>query len=144
MALHERVQTMALGEADLFADLGMDPSLDGSARIGVRTPLVLVCAAARIAGPTGPVSTNFRDLDAFRSSCLELKRLGYRARSAIHPSQVDVINEVFAPSAEELDAARRLVETFDAAVAAGSGVILDEHGHMVDEAVVRSARRLLE
>jgi citrate lyase subunit beta / citryl-CoA lyase len=144
MARHDRVQTMALGEADLFADLGMNPNLADSARIGVRTPLVLACAAAGIVGPTAPVSTNFRDIDALRASCVELKQLGYRARSAIHPAQVAVINELFAPTAEELEAARKLVETFDAAVAAGLGVMLDDDGRMVDEAVVRSARRLLD
>jgi citrate lyase subunit beta/citryl-CoA lyase len=61
---------------------------------------------------------------------------------AIHPGQVGVINEVFSPSASEIERARRVVDAYDAAAAAGEGVIrLDDR--MVDAPVVMRARRLL-
>jgi citrate lyase subunit beta/citryl-CoA lyase len=143
IAAHDRVVGLALGEADLFAALGVDPALPEEQRHSLRLPVVVASAAAGLRGPTAPVSTDFRDLDAFRASCQGLRSLGFAARSAIHPAQVPVINEVFAPSPEELAEARRMVAAFDAAVAEGRGVIVDERGRMVDEAVVRSARRLL-
>ena len=103
----------------------------------------MASAAAGIGAPGGPVSTNFTDLEAFRAGTERLKRLGFGGRAVIHPAQVPVVHAVFTPSAEEVRRARDLVERFDAAVAAGSGVIVDDQGRMVDEAVVRVARNLL-
>ncbi len=134
---------LALGEADLFAELGMDPDLPESERQSIRLRLVVASAAAGRRGPTAPASTDFTDLDSFRASCVALRRRGFVARSAVHPAQVPIINEVFAPSEDELDRARQLVADFDAAVAQGRAVTLGADGRMIDEAVVRSARRLL-
>jgi citrate lyase subunit beta/citryl-CoA lyase len=69
--------------------------------------------------------------------------MGYLGRACIHPAQAAVVNEVFTPSQDELDDARDLIARFDAAMAAGDGVCLDARGRMVDEAVVKQARRVL-
>ena len=69
--------------------------------------------------------------------------LGLRGRTAIHPAQVAVINEVFTPSSSEIARARQVVQAFEDAERSGSGVTLDEDGRMVDVAVVRSAREIL-
>ena len=142
-AMH-RVVALALGEADLFAELGLDPGLTDGDRAAIRLQLVIASAAAGLRGPTAPASTDFRDLDRFRQSCTTLRRTGFVARSAVHPAQVPIINEVFAPSNDELDQARRIVADFDAALADGRGITVGEDGTMLDEAVVRSARRLLD
>jgi citrate lyase subunit beta/citryl-CoA lyase len=104
---------------------------------------VLVSAAAGIEPPVGPVDTNFRDVDALRDSTRAVKRLGYVGRACIHPAQAAVVNEVFTPTADEVAAARDVIARFEAAMAAGDGVCLDAQGRMVDEAVVRQARRVL-
>ena len=143
IARHPAVVRLAIGEADLTADLGMTPSTDHRELMPLRVQLVVASAAAAIDPPTGPVSTEFRDLDALRGSTASLKAMGFGSRSAIHPAQVPVINEVFTPTVDELARARELVELFDRAVAAGDGAIVGPDGKMVDEAVVRSARRLL-
>jgi citrate lyase subunit beta / citryl-CoA lyase len=70
--------------------------------------------------------------------------LGFRARTAIHPAQLATINQVFTPSAEQTERAQRVVEAYEAALRQGTGVVTDEHGHMVDVAVVRSSREVLE
>lgn len=139
----EGVHTLALGEADLFSELGMDPHLEDAAKAPIRTQVVVATAAGGLVAPTAPVSVNFKDLQAFEASCRYLHRLGFGARSAIHPDQVPIINEVFSPSEEEVHAAKQLVADFDQAVSEGIGVIVDADGNMVDEAVVRAARRLL-
>ncbi|MDI1463083.1 CoA ester lyase [Catellatospora sp. KI3] len=139
-----RVARLQLGEADLAADLGVTPGPDGRELLWVRSHAVLACAAAGIAPPVAPVSTDFRDLDALRESTLALKRLGFRGRACIHPAQLPVVHEVFTPTEAELDAARDLVSRHDQALREGSGVCLDARGRLVDEAVVRSARRLLD
>jgi citrate lyase subunit beta/citryl-CoA lyase len=144
LAAAPRVAHLQAGEADLCAELGMEPrSEDRRELLVVRTTLVLACAAAGIAPPVGPVSTVFRDPVALRSSTRALRRLGYRSRACIHPDQLAVIHEVFTPSAEEVAGARALVDRFEEAVREGRGVVTGPDGRMVDEAVVRIARRVL-
>ncbi len=138
-----RVARLQLGEADLAADLGVTLGPDERELLWARSQVVLAGAAAGIAPPVAPVSVNFRDPDALRASTLALKRLGFRGRACIHPAQLPVVHEVFTPAESELAAARDLLRRHEQAVRDGSGVCLDERGRLVDEAVVRSARRLL-
>jgi citrate lyase subunit beta/citryl-CoA lyase len=138
-----RVRRLQVGEADLKADTGIEPGDDERELLWVRSQVVLASAAAGIDPPVGPVSTNFRDLDALRASTEAVRRLGYRGRACIHPAQIAVVHDVFTPSSEQVDAARALIAAYDAAVAGGSGVLIGPDGRMVDEAVVRQARRLL-
>ena len=137
-----RVQQLMIGELDLGADIGVDPA-NIEAFIPLRMALVVASAAAGIDPPLGPVSPDFRDLDAFAADTRRLARQGFGSRPAIHPAQVPVINAAFTPDPDSVERARRLVELYEAAVAAGEGAVTDEDGHMVDEAVVRVARRLL-
>ena len=74
---------------------------------------------------------------------MALGRLGFVGRACIHPAQVAVVNEVFTPAEAELAVARDLVERFDAALATVPAVCLDADGRLVDEAIVRAARRTL-
>ncbi|MFD6159851.1 HpcH/HpaI aldolase/citrate lyase family protein [Nocardia sp. NPDC060256] len=140
IAAAPRVARLQLGETDLCADIGVDPSPDDRELWAARAQVVLASAAARIAPPLGPVRTDFNDLDALRISTISLARMGFRGRACIHPAQVAIVNEVFTPNVAELEKARDLVARFDAA----GGEVLDEAGRMVDLAVVRRARRLLE
>jgi citrate lyase subunit beta/citryl-CoA lyase len=143
IAQERRVWQLGLGELDLCAEVGIEPSVDERELLPVRIQVVLASAAAGLASPIGPVSTDFRDLTALRRSTDALRRVGFGSRWAIHPAQVPVINQMFTPSPEEVEAARRLVERYDDALDHGVGVCVDEDGHMVDEAVVRAARRTL-
>ena len=145
MAAHPRVVRLLAGEADLGADLGMSVPTDDPAWLPSRAMLVWASAAAGLEGPIGPVYTNLdlRDLEELRRTTKSLADMGFAGRSAIHPAHIRVINDVFTPSSEELDSARRLVETYDEALAAGRGIIVDGHGGMIDEAVVRRSRQLV-
>lgn len=135
-----RVQRLQIGEADLRADIGVTPGDDERELLHVRSHVVLASAAAGIAPPIAPVSTNFRDLDAFRASTEALARLGFVGRACIHPAQVAIANEVFTPSAEQVAGARALVEKWERD---GAGVAVDDRGQFVDEAVIRQARLVL-
>lgn len=104
----------------------------------------MASAAAALDGPIGPVSTDFRDLEGLRRSTRTLKEWGFSARSVIHPSQVAPVNEVFSPDPEEMEEAHRMVAQADIAAAAGHGAFIGEDGTMIDEAMVRRARGLLE
>ena len=141
MARHPRVRNLAIGEIDLCAELGI--IADPATLVPLRLQLVVASAAAGIAAPTGPVAIDFRNLNALADSTAGLRAIGFGARSAIHPDQVGVINAEFTPTDDELAAARELVDRYDAALAAGIGVVVDDSGRMVDEAVVRRARSML-
>jgi len=138
IAAHPQVARTAIGEADLGAELGM--AADAGTWSAVRALVVLASAAAGIESPVGPVSTDFRDLDGLRASTEGLERAGFGGRAAIHPAQVPVINAIFTPTDAAIAAARDLLARFEAA---GGGVCVDDRGRMVDEAVVRAARRTL-
>lgn len=140
IAAAPRVQRLQVGEADLRADLGVTLGPDESELLHVRSQVVLASAAAGIAPPIAPVSTNFRDLDAYRASTEALGRLGFVGRACIHPAQVPVANHVFTPSDDEVARAEDLLRRF---AEAGSGIALDAEGRMVDEAVARQARLVL-
>lgn len=144
IAAAPRVVRLQVGEADLASDLGLDVAGGGIEVLRtVRSTVVLAGAAAGLEPPVAPVSVNFTDLDALRRSTRELAAMGYLGRACIHPAQIAVVNDVFTPDPSSVGKARALVQRFDAALAAGRGVILGEDGRMVDEAVVRQARRLL-
>lgn len=140
VAAGPRVHRVGIGEADLIGELGLRPGTERAELAPIRLQTVVASAAAGIRAPVAPTSTDFRDLATFRTTSHALLALGFRGRTAVHPAQVPVINEVFTPTVEEVGAARALVELFEAA---GSGVVVDERGRMVDEAVARSAREVL-
>ncbi|GGM08333.1 HpcH/HpaI aldolase/citrate lyase family protein [Micromonospora yangpuensis] len=141
IAAAPRMLLLGLGEADLVADLGLRPGPDGLELLPARFEVVAASAAAGLAAPVGPASVNYRDLDRLRAETTALRHLGFGGRTAIHPAQLPVINEVFTPSADEVAAAERVL----AAYAAGDGgaVAVAGTGTMVDEAVARSARAVL-
>lgn len=135
---------LGVGEADLRAELRLDPSEDEAELRPLRFAVVAASAAAGLRPPVGPASTDFDDLDRLRRSTDGLRRLGFVGRTAIHPRQVPVINDVFTPTNEQVDAARRVVEGLEAAVASDRGVMTGADGRMVDEAVARRARQTLD
>lgn len=140
IAAEPGVVRLALGEADLCAELAIEPSADARELLAIRTQIVLASVAAGIERPVAPVSTDFRDLDALRTTTQGLRRMGFGSRAAIHPAQLDVINDVFTPSDEEVARAERIVAR---AAQAGGAATTDDDGRMIDEAVVRGARDVL-
>jgi citrate lyase subunit beta/citryl-CoA lyase len=103
-------------------------------------------SASRAAGLPGPVQsvyTNVRDLDGLRRTTEEGKNMGFVGRSAIHPDQIPIINEVFTPTEEEVAEAQELLDRLDSEAESGAGAFVLADGRFVDRAVVESARRTL-
>ncbi len=140
IAAAPRVQRLQVGEADLRADIGVTLGPDERELLYVRSAIVLAATAAGIAPPIAPVSTNFRDLDAYRESTEAMARMGFVGRACIHPAQVAIANEVFTPTQDEIASALDILDRLEAA---GSGIALDAQGRMLDEAIARQARRVL-
>ena len=137
---HEKVVGISLGEADLAADLGVrgDAGL-----LYARSRLVAATRAAGLPGPVQSVYTNVRDAEGLRRSTMEGKNMGFVGRSAIHPAQIEVINEVFTPTEEEVAEAKDLLARLEESTGTGTGAFALEDGRFVDEAVVGSARLTL-
>lgn len=143
IAASRRVLRLQIGEIDLATDLGLAVSDDGAELGSVRNAVVVASAAAGILPPVGAVSPQFRDLAGFGRSTAALRRAGFVGRAAIHPDQIRVIHDAYAVSADERDRAARLVAQYEAALMAGSGVLVGDDGRMVDEAVIRTSRRTI-
>lgn len=137
---HEKVASLGLGEADLGADLGASGE---AGLLYARSRVVVAARAAGLPSPVQSVYTDVRDLDGLRRTSEEGRRLGFFGRSAIHPAQAPIINEVFTPNGGEVAEARRLLERLERSAGEGTGAFVLEDGRFVDEAVVRTARRTL-
>jgi citrate lyase subunit beta/citryl-CoA lyase len=132
-----RVQRLVFGSIDFQLDLGIDG--DDAELLAFRSGIVLASRLADLAPPVDGVCTAIDDAEALRQASLRAKRLGFGAKLCIHPRQVGVVEAAFAPSADELAWARRVVDA--AAAADGAAVAID--GRMVDKPVLLRARRLL-
>src|SRR5690606_1934063 len=84
----------------------------------------------------------FRDLEGLRAECAQGREMGFDGKTLIHPGQIAVANEVFGPTSDELETARRHLDAFAAAEAGGQGVAVVD-GRIVENLHVASARRLL-
>ena len=144
LAAHPRVARLGLGEADLAADLGVVPGAEREEMWPYRAQVVLAGALGGCDRPVGPVETAVRDLQLLERGTHRLLRQGFRARTCLAPAQLDVVHRVFTPSGEEVARARAVLDALATASDAGSAVALDPEGHLVDEAVARSAREVLE
>jgi citrate lyase subunit beta/citryl-CoA lyase len=137
---HERVSSVSLGEADLMADLGVR---DEAGLLYARSRVVVASRAAGLPGPVQSVYTNVRDTAGLRRSTEEGKNMGFVGRSAVHPNQIPVINEVFTPTEEEISEAEDLLARLEESAGAGTGAFALQDGRLVDRAVVESARLTL-
>jgi citrate lyase subunit beta/citryl-CoA lyase len=143
VAAAPRVLRLGLGEADLAGELGLQPGPDRVELAPIRSQVVVASAAAGITAPVGPVETALRDPERLERTTRTLLRQGFRARTALHPGQLSLINEVFTPSAAEVAAAREVLDRLAEAQRQGSGVATDADGRFLDRAVVRAAAEVL-
>jgi citrate lyase subunit beta/citryl-CoA lyase len=135
------VHRLQVGEYDLCAEAGISPGEDEAEVAWARSLVVMASAAAGLLPPIAPVSIEIRDSDAFRVSTERSRRQGFVGRACIHPRQVEVANAAYTPSDEELEAARAVLDRFEQLD--GTAVMVGDDGRMVDEATLRSARRVL-
>jgi len=136
-----RLGAVVLGTSDLAADLHAQPSRD---RLPLMTALGLVLLAARAHGRAilDGVHLDLADAEGFAAACRQARDLGFDGKTLIHPDQIAPANEAFAPSAEEVARARRLIAAYAEADAAGKGAIRFE-GRLVEALHVTEAHRII-
>lgn len=137
------VEALMLGSIDLALELRLRARPDESELAYFRSSLVLDSAVAGVMPPIDGVFVDVRDAEGLRASAELARSFGMGGKACVHPAQVAVVNDVFAVSVAELEQARRLIEVYDDAVRAGSGVVALD-GRMIDLPVVEQARRLLD
>ena len=101
--------------------------------------------AARAAGidALDTVSTDLNDMESFRNEVCFIKQLGFDGKSIINPRQIEIVNEVYAPTQKEIDKALAIIAGIKEAEKKGSGVIA-VNGKMVDRPVVMRAQRCID
>jgi len=141
IAAHPRVAVLVLGTNDLAKEL-RSPLVPG------RHPLVSHLAhallAARAAGKVilDGVYNDVKNPDGFEAECRQGMEMGFDGKTLIHPTQVGPANDMWAPSADDVEYAQRVIAAFDEAVADGRGVVTVD-GRMIENLHVDNARRVL-
>ena len=137
----QRVIALAFGAEDFTNDMGIERS-DSGDEVQVPRSLVPVAArAANVASLDSPFVA-FQDPEALRADAQKARQMGFTGKHAIHPAQLDIINEVFSPAPDEVAYARRIMDAWDKAEAEGRGSLALD-GRMVDVPVVKRAQNLL-
>ncbi len=137
----DRLTVLVLGTNDLYKELG---ATFAPGRAAIQTALQLALLGARAAGVAiiDGVFNDVRDVGGFRAECLQGRQLGFDGKTLIHPGQVEVCNEVFAPSAGQVREAEAVIGAFDAAKAAGRGVATLD-GRLIEQLHVDTAHKVL-
>ena len=140
--LRAPVYAAYFGAEDFIADIGGVRTESGLEVLYARSRVAL---AARLAGvhALDQIVPSFSDDERFLADAQEGRAIGYRGKMCIHPAQVPLANQVFAPSEEERDWARRLLVAYRDANERGEAAVAFE-GQMIDEPMARRARAILE
>ena len=136
-----RVVGIAFGAEDFTLDTGMERTEEGSELLHPRVMVVIAAKAADVIAIDTPYN-DFRNEEGLIGEARLARSLGFEGKFVIHPSQIDPVNQVFRPSAEEVAHARRVVEAFGAAEAQGFASTSLE-GKMIDIPQANRARKLL-
>jgi citrate lyase subunit beta/citryl-CoA lyase len=148
-ACSDRLECLIFGMGDYSASQAMNlRSVGGEASYPPdvwhypRYKMTIACRANHIDPVDGPYA-NFRNPDAFRTECIRGNTLGMVGKWAIHPSQVEIAQEVYSPTQEAVDNARKQKEAYDEALKEGLGAI-NVDGVMVDAASVRILQNVID
>jgi (3S)-malyl-CoA thioesterase len=141
IAAHPQLSGFVMGTNDLAKDLQSRFRAD---RLPMMTSLGLCLLAAKAEGIVivDGVYNAFKDDIGLRAECEQGRDMGFDGKTLIHPAQVDIANEVFAPTQAEIELARRQIDAFEQATAAGQAVAVVD-GRIVENLHVATAREVL-
>ncbi|WP_411956456.1 HpcH/HpaI aldolase/citrate lyase family protein [Paracoccus homiensis] len=142
IAAHPRLQGMVMGTNDLAKELNSRFRAD---RLPMMAGLGLCLLAAKAHGTVivDGVFNAFKDDEGLNAECQQGRDMGFDGKTLIHPAQLAIANQAFAPTEAEIDLARRQIDAFDQAVAAGKGVAVVD-GKIVENLHVDTARKTLD
>ena len=143
-AASERIVGVIFGAEDFGREIGLPAVREGEARdlIYARSAIVIATAAAHVQ-PIDGVWVDLNDSDGLLGFAKQSRQLGFSGMSCIHPSQVDAINTVFSPTAEEIEYCQKVLQAFEEANARGDGSIAFG-GQLIDRPIVERARQTID
>ncbi len=133
---------LAIGLEDYTADIGTQRTNEGKESIFARSMLINAAKAAGIQA-IDTVFSDVNDMEALRASVVEAKALGFEGKGCIHPRQVQIVHEAFAPTKDEIDRAKKIVLAFEEAEKKGLGVV-SLGSKMIDAPVVKRAHNTIK
>jgi len=141
-AASERLSVLVLGTNDLAKEMLAELVPGRGPLLG---PLSTCVLAARATGKVilDGVYNDVRDTEGFERECRQGKEFGFDGKTLIHPGQLEPCNRVFAPSAEDVERSRKIIDAFEAARREGRGVVTVD-GRMIENLHVDNARRILD
>jgi len=147
----DRAETLIFGPADMSASLGLPtvtaglpmPGYPGDHWHWVLEAILVAARDANLQAIDGPYLL-IKDLDGFRDMSLRARALGYDGKWALHPGQIDVLNEVFTPTQEEYDKAEALLEAYKEATEVDNRGAVMFGNEMIDEASRKMAVQFAE
>ncbi|MGC4250953.1 MAG: CoA ester lyase [Sphingobium sp.] len=141
-----RVATLFPGtarDADVSRSIGFEFTPGGQETLYLRSRAVLAARAAGLEFPIVGVWQDLNDNEGARAFALQNRQLGFRGQVLIHPSHIQMVNEIFTPSEQDILFYKGMIEAFEAAEADGLAAITYE-GHHIDYAHVKTARAVLD
>jgi len=136
------IASIAIGLEDYTADLGTRRTNEGSESFFARSKVVVAARAAGIQ-PIDSVFSDISNMEALKQNVLRSKAMGFDGMGCIHPRQIAVIHENFAPDSAEIEKAKKIVIAFSEAEAKGLGVVA-LGTKMIDPPVVKRAQSTIE
>ncbi|MDP8268184.1 MAG: citrate lyase acyl carrier protein [Candidatus Tenebribacter davisii] len=142
IACAENVVALAIGLEDYTADLGTQRTKEGTETFFARSQVVNSAHAAKIQ-PIDSVFSDINDMEALKQNVLVSKSLGFAGMGCIHPRQIPIIHENYAPNEKEIDKAQKIIKAYNEAKEKGLGVV-SLGSKMIDAPVVKRAQQTLE
>jgi citrate lyase subunit beta/citryl-CoA lyase len=142
IASSEHVDVLGLGAEDLAAQLGATRTPEGDEILHARQRIISAAAAGGI-NSIDTVFTDISDIDGLRADTERAAQYGFDGKAAIHPSQIEPINDVFTPAAEQIEWAQKILEAKAEAADAEKGVF-EVDGQMIDPPLISQAQRIVD
>ncbi len=133
---------LAIGLEDYTADIGTQRTNEGRESIFARSMLINAAKATGIQA-IDTVFSDINDMEGLRQSVIEAKALGFEGKGCIHPRQIPVVHEAFAPTKDEIEKAKKIVIAFEDAEKKGLGVVA-LGSKMIDAPVVKRAQNTIK
>jgi citrate lyase subunit beta/citryl-CoA lyase len=138
----ELICALAIGLEDYTADIGIARTSDDKETYYARAHIVNAAKAAALQA-IDTVFSDVSDMQALRLSALSAKAMGFEGKGCIHPRQIAVVNEAFAPTKEEIEKAKIIIAAYEEGIINGSGVVAIG-SKMIDAPVLKRAQRIVK
>ncbi len=139
IAKHKRVEGILLGAEDLCNELEINRTNEGNEILFARSKVIYACTANNIIAIDTP-NTSIDNEELLKKDCLNAKNLGMKAKSAIHPNQLEIINDIFSPSKDEIDWAIKVIKEKEKNLSKGAFSV---DGKMIDKPLLMKADKII-